>query len=180
MPEIMDIIKGRHSIRKFEEKEVPEEIVNQLMEAVQWSPSWGNTQCWEVVIVRDQGLKEQLVETLSARNPSTKTVANAPVVFALAGKKKSSGFYNEKALTSLGDWMLFDLGLATQSLCLAAHGLGLGSVIVGAFDVDRAGEILGVPEGYAMVALVPVGFPAKPGVAVKRRQVSEFTHQDRF
>ena len=46
----MDVIKGRRSVRNYQEKEIPEEALNQMLEAVQWSPSWANTQCWEIIV----------------------------------------------------------------------------------------------------------------------------------
>jgi nitroreductase len=101
-------------------------------------------------------------------------------VLALCGKLQSSGFYKGQATTKLGDWFMFDLGIATQSLCLAACNLGLGTVIVGSIDHDKAKDVLGVGEGYELVALIPVGYPAKESAAPKRREISEFTHSDKF
>lgn len=75
---------------------------------------------------------------------------------------------------------MFDLGLATQSLCLTAYSLGLGTVIVGALDHDKAKEVLGVGEGYEVAALIPVGYPARDSGAPKRREIGEFTHYERF
>jgi nitroreductase len=75
---------------------------------------------------------------------------------------------------------MFDLGIVTQSVCLAAHNLGLGTVIVGSIDHDKAKEVLGVGEGYELVALIPVGYPAKDSTAPKRREISEFTHYEKF
>jgi len=75
---------------------------------------------------------------------------------------------------------MFDIGLATQNLCLAAHHLNLGTVIVGLFDQDTAKEILQVPDGYEVVTLIPVGYPAKEGRAPDRREMSEFVHHDTF
>jgi nitroreductase len=75
---------------------------------------------------------------------------------------------------------MYDLGIATQSLCLAAHDLGLGTVIAGLFDHDKAKEILGVPDGYEVVSLIPLGYPAKTPSSPKRREVEEFTHYDTF
>ena len=45
MTEFIDIIKGRRSIRKYQDKEIPESSLNKILESVQWSPSWANTQC---------------------------------------------------------------------------------------------------------------------------------------
>lgn len=180
MTDFMDVIKGRRAIRNFEDKNVPEELLNQILEAVQWSPSWANTQVWEIIVVKDPAIKEKLSQTLVPKNPSTKAIANAPVVFAICGKLKTSGFFKDQATTKLGDWFMYDLGLASQSLCLAAHHLGLGTVIVGAFDMDKAEEVLGLPGEYRMVSLIPLGYPAQDPPAPKRREISEFAHVDRF
>jgi len=101
-------------------------------------------------------------------------------VIALCGKLKISGCYSDQPSTKLGDWFMFDVGLATQNLCLTAHHLNLGTVIVGSFGHDKAKEILGVPEGYEVVALIPVGYPAREAKQSHRRQISEFVHYDRF
>ncbi len=61
-----------------------------------------------------------------------------------------------------------------------AHHLGLGTVIVGLFDHDRAKEILNVPADYELVVLIPMGYPAKTPSAPKRREIEEFTHYDKF
>ena len=180
MSEFMSIVKGRRSIRRFQDKTIPEKDLQEILEAVQWSPSWANTQCWEIVVVKSREMKERLNEALSPTNPAKKGLPDAPVVLAICGKVKSCGYYKGEATTKLGDWLMFDLGIATQSLCLAAHNLGLGTVIVGSIDHDKAKEVLGVGEGYDLVALIPLGYPAKDSAAPKRREVSEFTHHDRF
>jgi len=180
MNEFMEILKGRRSIRRYEEKEIPQEVLNRVFEAVQWSPSWANTQCWEVLVVRDPATKEQLQATLTKTNPALKAMVQAPVVLALCGKLRSSGCYKGEVTTKFGDWFMFDLGLATQSICLAAHDQGLGTVVVGLFDHDRAKEILGVPEGYELVVMIPIGYPAKVSMAPKRRETADFVHEGRF
>jgi nitroreductase len=180
MSDLMTILKGRRSIRRFQDKPVPEQALQQILEALQWSPSWANTQCWEIVVVKNREMKERLNEALSPTNPAKKGLPDAPVVLAICGKVRSSGYYKGEASTRLGDWFMFDLGIATQSVCLAAHNLGLGTVIVGSIDHDKAKEVLGVGEGYELVALIPVGYPARDSTAPKRREIGEFTHYEKF
>lgn len=180
MGELMEAIKGRRSIRKYEDKAIPDDLLQQVLEAVQWAPSWANTQCWEVIVVKDAATKQQLQEIISKGNPATKAIVDAPAVLAVCGKLKSSGFYKDQVTTKFGDWFLFDLGIATQNLCLAAHDVGLGTVIVGLFDHDKAAKILAVPEGYELVVLIPLGYPAKVSSPPKRREISEFTHSGKF
>jgi nitroreductase len=180
MPDLMNIIKGRRSIRKYQDKAVPEEVLNQVLESVRWAPSWANTQCWEIIVVKDQANRERLQEALVNVNPAKKAMAQAPVVLAICGKLKSSGYYKGQVTTKFGDWLMFDLGIATQTLCLTAHDLGLGTVITGLIDHNKVREILGIPEDYEVVALTPLGYPAKDSTAPKRREVSEFTHYEKF
>ena len=180
MNDLMSIIKGRRSIRSYQDKDIPEEFLEQVLESIQWSPSWANTQCWEVVIVKDQKIKESLQETLPKMNPARKAIGQAPVTIGLCGKLESSGYYKGQVTTKFGDWYMFDLGIATQTLCLTAYDLGLGTVIVGFFDHNKTNEILGVPEDYDVVSMVPMGYPAKDPEAPKRREISEFTHYDTF
>ncbi|MFH1581370.1 MAG: nitroreductase family protein [Pseudomonadota bacterium] len=180
MTDLMEVIKERRSIRKYEGKDISEELVNRVLDAVRWTPSWVNTQCWEVIVVKDRIIKERLQATISKGNPAAKSIVTAPVVLAVCGRLEKSGYYKDKVSTKFGDWYMFDLGLATQNLCLMAHHLGLGTVIVGLFDHDRAKEILNVPAGYELVVLVPMGYPAKTPSAPKRRETNEFMHYDMF
>ncbi len=180
MADFTDVLLGRRSIRRYEEREVPDQLLNQVLEAVRWSPSWANTQCWEVVVVRDAETKLKLRDTLGKGNPAVKAVAEAPLVLAVCGKLESSGWYGGQPATKLGDWFMFDLGIAAQSLCLAARNAGLGTVIVGLFDHNAVKEILQAPPGYEVVVLIPLGFPAKEGAAPKRRETGEFTHYGKF
>lgn len=179
MNDFMTLLTTRRSVRKYEDKPVSDDVLHELYEAVKWSQSWANTQCWEVINVVDPTLRKQIQEAV-VKNPATKAIVDAPVLLALCAKMKSSGYYNGIAPTKHGDWMMFDLGIATQSLCLAAHSLGLGTVVVGLYDHDKVAGILNVPEGYEQVALIPLGYPAKISKAPGRREVSEFTHTNRF
>lgn len=180
MADWMEIIKGRRSIRRFLEKPIPEESVNTVLEAARWSQSWANTQCWELVVIRDKGVREQLRQTVPPTNPAVKAIAAAPLLLAVCGKLQISGYYKGSTPTKFGDWFLFDLGLVTQNICLTAHALGLGTVVVGLFDHDRAKTILKAPDGCEPVALIPMGHPDQKPSPPKRREIKEFTHTDFF
>jgi nitroreductase len=75
---------------------------------------------------------------------------------------------------------MFDVALAMQNLVLAAHSRGLGTVYVGAFDARKAAEILGVPPGYAVVAMTPLGYPNETPAPGARKELAEIVFQDRF
>ena len=180
MNEFLDIIRGRRSIRKYQEKDIPEQVLEEILESVRWSPSWANTQCWEVIVVKETEKKAELAEALGRTNPAQRAVTQAPVVLALAARLKSSGYYKGEVSTKFGDWFMFDVGVATQSVCLAAHNVGLGTVIVGMFEHDRAKDVLGVGENHEVVVLIPLGYPNQEPRAPKRRESVEFTHYEQF
>jgi nitroreductase len=180
MSDVMETIKERRSIRRFQEKDVPDEVLAMVLEAIRWAPSWANTQPWEIVVVKDRSIKERIQQAVPPRNPSSLAIVNAPVLLVVCGKLKRSGYYKDSSPTKFGDWFMYDLGLATQNLCLAAHDSGLGTVIVGLFDHDRVGEVMKLPAEHEVVVLVPLGYPDQQPSPPKRRDSSEFVHYETF
>ncbi|MDR3089265.1 MAG: nitroreductase family protein [Desulfobulbaceae bacterium] len=178
--ELMKILKTRRSIRRFKDQAIEAEKMAAVLDAVRWSPSWANTQCWEVVVVSDMAVKEKLQATLVAKNPATKAMVGAPAVLVMCGKEKAAGWYDGKQATRFPDWLMFDLGIASQSICLAAQSFGLGTVIVGLFDHAKADAALGLPPGYQVVAMIPIGYPDNDPSPPKRRETAEFTHHEKF
>ncbi len=151
-----------------------------LLEAVQCTQSWHNSQCWELILIKDQKMKEKLQTSMPEKNPAYKSLGAAPLVIAVCGKKNLSGFFGDKVASKFGDWMMYDLGLATQNLCNQAHALGLGTVVAGWFDHVKAAEILEIPEEYELVTLIPVGVPDHKGTSPKRKAIVDFVHENKF
>jgi len=178
--ELMEAIKNRRSIRKFKSDSVPDEALRILMEAVRWAPSWNNTQCWEMIVVKDPKVKTEVLKTVRKINPAHSAMVETPVILTVCGKKAISGYYRGKPATGKGDWLMFDTGIAMQNLCLAAYSLGLGTVVVGMFDHKKVEKILGVPEDVEVVAMTPLGYPAAEGSTPKRKDVSEFVYSDHY
>ena len=180
MSDMMEVIQERRSIRRYQDKDIPDDALARVLEAARWAPSWANTQPWEIVVVKEQNIKKRIQEAVSPRNPSSLAIINAPVLLVICGRMKKSGFYNNTYPTKFGDWFMYDLGLATQNLCLAAHDSGLGTVIVGLFDHDRVGEVIKIPADHEVVVLVPLGYPDHTPSPPKRRERSEFIHYETF
>lgn len=156
-------IKTRRSVRNFTDQEIPDSILKELLEAVRWAPSWANTQCWEVIVVKDQAIKEEIAAVMGS-NYSTKAVIAAPLVMVMCAIKDRSG--NK----------MFDMGIASQNLCLAAHDLGLGTVHVGGFNHARLDKLMKLPQNIETVHIIPVGYPAKEGNAPPRKALADFVH----
>jgi nitroreductase len=180
MENLINLIKSRRSVRNFEKKDIPENFLQAILESVQWSQSWANTQCWEIIVVNDPAQKEKLQAAVPKANPAHKSVVEAPIVLGLCAKKESSGYYKGMVTTKFGDWFMFDAGLAAQHISLMAHSLGLGTVIIGLLDHEQAKSVLNIPNEFELVALIPVGFPSKIPSPPKRKALQDFVHQNTF
>ncbi|MDP2729339.1 MAG: nitroreductase family protein [Dehalococcoidales bacterium] len=188
--EVFEAIKTRRSIRQHKSEPIDEETLEKILEAARWAPSWANTQCWRFIVVHDSNLKAQVADTLSRRkkpdgtisvNVATKVIMEAPVLIVACAELNRSGCRNGTPTTDKGGyWYMFDTALAIQNLCLAAHALGLGTVIIGDFDAKRVAEILGVPEGFSVVTMTPLGFPAHEGKPPHRKELPEIVFNNRF
>jgi nitroreductase len=176
----LECIKARRSVRKYKSDPVPPEKLNEVLEAFRLAPSWANLQPWELVVVTDPAMKEKLQDTLPKGNPARSAMVQAPVVIAVCGVKGKSGMYKNEAVTALGDWFMFDLGIAAQNLCLAACALGLGTVHAGYLDHQKASELLGLPPDRTVVELVPLGFPDHEPKNPGRKALAEFVHRDQY
>ncbi len=178
--EFYEVVAGRRSVRKYSEDRIPEEVVERLVRAAQWAPSWAHTQCCEVVLATRPEVKEALQKTLPPSNPAYKAMAAAPLVAAFCGRSGKAGFYKGQAATVRGDWMMFDVALAMQNFMLAAAAEGLGTVCVGLFDAPAAAAALPAPAGLEVVALTPVGYPAADTRVPPRKGLEEFVHRESF
>jgi nitroreductase len=186
--EVLEAISARRSIRRFKTTPVEDEKVEKVLEAARQSPSWANTQCWRFIVVRDVDVIHRLADTGfgvggPAPNRATEAMRLAPVAIVACAELGKAGFsYKEprKPVTDKGDWFMFDVALAMQNMVLAATALGLGTVYVGAFDSVAAEKVLGVPEGYKVVAMTPLGYPDEDPKPRPRKGFDEIVFHDKF
>jgi nitroreductase len=179
--ELQEAILKRRSVRKFTEDAVTDEELMQIFEAVRWSPSWSNTQVWEFIVVRDKSTIEKVVSTYVDKNPATKCSLAASALIVACAKSGVSGCYGGQELTSIHNWYMFDLGLAVQTLCLRAHEIGLGTVVVGLMNHEACKKVLNIPDGHEVIAVIPIGRPAVPPKdGPSRKPVSEMVYINSF
>ena len=173
-------IRTRRSMRTYQDNPVPAEALQRVLEAVQWAPSWVNVQPWEVVVVDDRKVIGELQQCVPETNPGRKGLGQAPLVLAVCGRPGISGYYKGVESTVYGDWLMFDLGIACQNLCLAAWAEGLGTLHLGLLDHPGAAGVLGLPDGVQLYELIPLGYPAREGKAPPRKALADFVHRNRF
>lgn len=185
--ELMEAIKARRSIRRYKTTPVDDETVRAVLEAARWAPSWKNTQCWRFIVVRDSEIKGQLAGALvgdptkGSVNRAEEAIRTAPVVIIACAELGKSGYHLGQPATDKGEsWYMFDVALAMQNLVLAAHSLGLGTVHVGLFDARRVADILGLPSGFCVVEMTPLGYPDEAPEVRPRKELAEIVYYDKY
>lgn len=168
--ETIKCIETRRSIRKFKAEQVPHEVMQEIVSAASFAPSWKNTQVTRYVVVESADIKATL--GFEHNNGIIKGCASLVVVSMIHGR---SGFERDGSYTTSKEdrWEVFDAGLATQTFCLAAHEKGVGTVILGIFDEAKVADIIGIEEGQKVAALVAVGYADEEPAAPKRKNVEE-------
>jgi nitroreductase len=173
MNETLRLIHERRSVRAYEKRTVPEEVVDQLLTATLRAPTAGNMMLYSIIEIADQTLKDKLA--VSCDNQPF--IARAPLVLLFAADYQRWWDYFEASdvaglcarsdvpwrTPGEGDLMLAccDALIAAQTAVIAAEALGLGSCYIGdileRFEYHR--ELLDLPPYVVPVTLVCFGYP---------------------
>ncbi len=170
-----ECIMGRRSIRRFTDQAVDHELLSEIVETASYYPSWKHTQIVRFIAVEGDK-KDRLAKECTDIWPNNgKIIDAAPMVMVVTMIKNRSGFERDGSYSTnkKDGWQMYDAGIASQTLCLAAYEKGISSVILGLFDDQKAASVLEVPEDREVVALIPMGYAAETPVAPKRKPVEE-------
>lgn len=170
--EVLEAIKTRRSIRVYEDKPVEKEVIEKLVSAAAFAPSWKNSQTARYIAVTDKALKDKVAkDCVMEFGGNTNSIDSAPVLMVITTVNSRSGYERDGSFSTSKEthWQSFDAGIATQTFCLAAHEAGLGTVIMGIYDEKKVIDALNIPEGQSVSALVALGYPAENPEAPKRK-----------
>ena len=169
-----ECIKGRRSIRKYKEKQIDHSLLESIISTASYSPSWKNTQITRYIAIEDASILKKIADEFTPEFNSN-IVRQVSTLIAVTFVKNRSGFERDGSYTTKkGDrWQMFDVGVACQTLCLAAHEQGLGTVIMGIWDEDGITELLQIPDSQELAALIAIGSPAIAPDAPKRKSLED-------
>ena len=170
----LECIKTRRSIRKFKPDSIDHSLLESLISAASYSPSWKNSQITRYIAIEDSSILSSIINDYTQEHNSN-IIKQAPMLIAVTFVKGRSGFERDGSYsTKKGDrWQMFDIGAASQTFCLAAHEAGLGTVIMGIWDEDGITSLLNIPDDQELGALIAIGWPDIDPEAPKRKSVSE-------
>ena len=166
----IEAILTRRSIRRFADRSVSDEMVQELLQAAMYAPSARNARSWHFVVISDR----QLLDAIPGFHPYSEMVKQAPLAILVCG--------DEQLEQRVGYWVQ-NCSAAVQNILLAAHALGMGAVWLGIYPneerVEGMRRLTGVPAHIIPAALVVVGYPAEHPVAPNRYDPSR-VHYDRW
>jgi nitroreductase len=168
--EVFEAIKGRRSVRSYQDKPVEEEKLRQVLDAGRLAPSASNRQEWKFVVVRDKALRKRLAEAAHGQA----FVGEAPVVIVACAVQ------HEHIMSCGHPSHIVDVAIAIDHMTLAARELGLGTCWIGAFEQPKVRAVLGIPDSVEVIELLPLGYPASWPGARPRRTLDDVACYDRW
>ncbi|UCE81293.1 MAG: nitroreductase family protein [Methanobacteriota archaeon] len=159
--DVATAIESRRSIRNYERRNLPAELLEKVLDAARLAPSANNAQNWNIIVVTDRALLERLV----------------PV----SGNQRFVGACSAYLIgvSKPGDEMsVIDTTIALDHVTLRAVELGLGTCWIGDFDPEGVKRLLNIPEGYEASICLTLGYPADAPSSRKRKQLSELIMSD--
>ncbi len=144
MNELIQVIKTRRSIRRFDPKPVPEEVIRDILDCARQAPTANNVQPWLLGAVTDSDLKKQISELTDYG----KFINDSAVCFAVFADSTTKYFMEDGCA-------------ATENILLACTAYGIGSCWVAGHKknyADSVRRLLNVPEPYILIALVAAGY----------------------
>lgn len=199
MTDVFGAIKQRRSIRKYQARPIPEELIREVLLATGWAPSAHNAQPWRFIVLAAPQVKRRLAEAMAeawsadmARDGSkvdaetqkarVERFVSAPTLILACVTMDEMERQPDAERTGVErDLAVASLGAALQNLLLAAYAAGLGACwfCAPAFCKETVREVLGIPAEIEPQALIAMGYPAEEPPAPPRKQLGEYCFKDK-
>ena len=201
--DVMDAIQKRRSIRHFKPDDIPNDVLERLLNAMRLAPSGENRQPWKFIVVRDKTTKYKVAatciwKTSDGKQVLQKWINEAPVIIVACGfEKEASVRYYKKGELIITDWasleaemqqttieyessLVSDLTIAIDHLTLAARAEGLGTCWLGSMKEPQVKEILSIPKDVRAPLAVVLGYPMSWPNSRPRKSINEIICYDKY
>lgn len=200
MPTLPEQLRTRRSIRKYQPKPVPQELIKEVLASAAWAPSAHNAQPWRFIILTEAADKHELAEVMAKAwavdmakdnqkidettfQAKIERFATAPVlILACITMENMIKQPDQKRQNAERDLALESLGAAMQNLLLAADAKGLGACwfCAPAFCKEAVRKNLKIPEEVEPAALVAMGYPAENPPAPARKNLGDLCFRGKW
>lgn len=161
----LQAIFERRSVRKYKREPIPNEHLEQILEAGRQAPSAANRQPWHFIVVRDAEQKRRVAEACNGQM----WMADAACILVALGLPSVSS-----------KWYRVDVAIALENMVLAARSLGYGTCWIGAFDPEKIKAICEIPAEVEVVACTPLGVPDVMPAARERKPWEQIFSAERY
>ena len=171
---VWDAVSSRRVVRRFADRPLEDEHLDRILRAGRRANSSKNLQRWAFIVARDRDHLRELAEV----GPWAGHLAGAAAAVALVTPDPSK--------TGVPLSVMFDLGMAADSMILTAWELGIGSVPATVYEQDLARSLLGYPEDHHCEFLLSFGYPLDPDDLTRplqsggRRPLDDVVHEERW
>ena len=168
---VSDAIRTKRAVRQFQDKPLPDEAVQAILNAGRRSQSSKNNQPWQFIAIREKGL----LKALSATGTYAGHLAGAALAVAILVPDPDERFQT-----------LFDAGQAAAYMQLAAGELGVGSCLASIYEPEKARGILGYPPDWQVRICISFGYPLDEGMLTAapkkggRKSFEEMVHWEKW
>ncbi len=170
---MIESIKHRRSVRKFQEKPIEEEKLLEILEAARLAPSGNNKQPWVFIVIKNEENRKKVAQVTGEQL----WIASAPlVIVAVADLSARTDRYEGQYLDEESPQFdlkrsIRDTAIAVEHILLEADNQGLGACWCGAFKQEGIRPVLNIPDDKFVLAVIPVGYPAEQPKARPRKDL---------
>lgn len=193
--EYVELARTRRVVRGFRNEEIPDDVLQKILEAANWAPSGANSQPWHFVVVKDENLRDALADIfrdeiryknqVDQRWPgagNSREFKDAPATIVIAGDTRVERLWPQLLDGSREKLFHHSLAASVMSLHLAAASAGLCATWVTTRPPSehRLRELLDIPEWMRVASTAPIGYPRLETVPTKKHRVpvKEKIHYD--
>lgn len=170
--DVKEAIQKRRSIRKYQDRGIPEKILMELIEAARMAPSGNNAQPWRFKIVTYQEDREKLRENHIFKQDFVYT-APALIVCCADPRMYPAGEIDHELDNPNETRAIRDLAIASQNMVLRATELGLGTCYIGWTDKKKIKSVLNIPKEYIIPYVITVGYAAESPKQRPRNKIED-------
>ena len=171
---LSSVIKKRRSVRKYLKKDVPDELLEKILDSTKYAPSAGNYQPWEFIVVRNPDMKKDL----ATASFNQQWMLEAPIlIVACVNVRLAGAVYGERGARLYG---VQAVAAAIENMMLTAESLDLGTCWVGAFSEVVVARLLECPEYVRPCAIITLGYPAEKPLVPPKQSTQEYVHIEKF
>jgi len=166
---MLELILRRQSDRKYSDTPIEKEKLERIVEAGRLSPSACNGQPWKFIVVNDRELIKSVADAATFKLTGMNSFAGQAAAIVVIVRENPNFSSKLGGAVKSKDYSFYDIGIATENICLQATAEGIGSCILGWFDEKLVKSLLQIPGSKRIALIVTLGYSLSENRAKRRK-----------